>query len=212
MPLDVGFLDHGGQRLSARRRGSRKPGSSCHAAASGCAARPYRAGLPVRGRGSRCAGCAAPRCARRARRPQQGFALQLHQALRGKADHLAQECRVGALLQKRTKGDLVVGHRGDPRVRVACCTQPLLRIAAVAANRPACARPLGGRSGGPVSGLLHHHQGHDRERPRRVEGTHPHALARAADHRSHSRASAASAGSTRVGWIPVLLGRALTAG
>jgi hypothetical protein len=41
-----------------------------------------------------------------------------------KADHLAQECRVGALLQKRTKGDLVVDHRGDPRVRVACPTQP----------------------------------------------------------------------------------------
>src|SRR6266850_232226 len=72
----------------------------------------------------------------------QGFALQLHQALRGKADHLAQECRVGALLQKRTKGDLVVGHRGDPRVRVACCNPTLLRIAAVAANRPACARLL----------------------------------------------------------------------
>src|SRR6202035_3084851 len=54
----------------------------------------------------------------------QSFALQLHQALRGKADHLAQECRIGALLQKRTKGDLIVGHRGDPQVRVACATQP----------------------------------------------------------------------------------------
>src|SRR5207248_2533139 len=34
------------------------------------------------------------------------------------------ECGIGALLQKRTKGDLLVGHRGDPRVRVACPTQP----------------------------------------------------------------------------------------
>src|SRR3954471_331916 len=33
--------------------------------------------------------------------------FQLHQAFGGKADHLAQECRVGALLQKRAKGDLV---------------------------------------------------------------------------------------------------------
>jgi hypothetical protein len=64
--------------------------------------------------------------------------------LGGKADHLAQECGIGALLQKRTKGDLLVGHRGDPRVRVACCNPTLLRIAAVAADR-----------------LLHHHQGHD---------------------------------------------------
>src|SRR5256885_9654661 len=47
---------------------------------------------------------------------------------------------VGALLQKRAKGDLVVGHRGDPRVRVASRNPTLLRIATVAANRPACAR------------------------------------------------------------------------
>src|SRR5207302_6949438 len=70
----------------------------------------------------------------------QRFTLQLHHALGGKAEHLAQECRVGALLQKRAKGDLVFGHRGDPRVRVACCNPTLLRIAAVAADRPACAR------------------------------------------------------------------------
>src|SRR5204863_9173525 len=54
----------------------------------------------------------------------QRFTLQLHHALGGKADHLAQECGIGALLQKRTKGDLLIGHRGDPRVRVACPTQP----------------------------------------------------------------------------------------
>src|SRR3546814_15815580 len=50
----------------------------------------------------------------------QALALQLHQPLGRKADHLAQECRIGALLQKRAKGDLVIGHRGGPRVRVAC--------------------------------------------------------------------------------------------
>src|SRR5437763_16929178 len=75
-------------------------------------------------------------------RAAQRIGFQLHQAFGGKADHLAQECRVGALLQKRAKGDLVVGHRGDPRVRVASRSPTLLRIATVAANRPACARLL----------------------------------------------------------------------
>src|SRR3546814_19194110 len=52
--------------------------------------------------------------------PHKALALQLHQPLGCKADHLAQECRIGALLQKGAKGDLVLGHRGGPRVRVAC--------------------------------------------------------------------------------------------
>src|SRR3954447_23148849 len=73
-------------------------------------------------------------------RAAQRIGFQLHQAFGGKADHLAQECRVGALLQKRAKGDLVVGHRDDPRVRVAPPTPPLLRTATVPINRPACAR------------------------------------------------------------------------
>jgi hypothetical protein len=45
--------------------------------------------------------------------------LELHQALGGKADHLAQQIGVGALLQKLAKGDVVVGHRGGPRSVVA---------------------------------------------------------------------------------------------
>ena len=51
----------------------------------------------------------------------QGVGLQLHQALRGKANHLAQQCRVGTLLQKLAKGDLVVGHRGD--LQGQCCVR-----------------------------------------------------------------------------------------
>jgi hypothetical protein len=43
----------------------------------------------------------------------QRIGVQLHQALCGEADHLAQQCRVGTLLQQLAKGDLVVGHRGD---------------------------------------------------------------------------------------------------
>ena len=44
----------------------------------------------------------------------QRLRLQLHQPLRGKADHLAQEARIRALFQKLAKSDLVIGHRGDP--------------------------------------------------------------------------------------------------
>ena len=54
-----------------------------------------------------------------------------HQAFGGKPDHLAQECRVGALLQQLAKGDLVVGHRRGPRVRVAFRTSTLPSTAAV---------------------------------------------------------------------------------
>jgi hypothetical protein len=45
------------------------------------------------------------------RRAGQVFDLQLHQAMRGKADHLAQQVGVGALLQQRTKAHHLVGHR-----------------------------------------------------------------------------------------------------
>ena len=41
----------------------------------------------------------------------QALDFQLHQPLRGKADHLAQQIGVGTLLQKRTKAHHVVGHR-----------------------------------------------------------------------------------------------------
>ena len=37
--------------------------------------------------------------------------FQLHQPVRGKADHIAQQIGVGALLQKRAKGNHLVGHR-----------------------------------------------------------------------------------------------------
>ncbi len=58
-------------------------------------------------------GAALARCS-----PAGRLGLQLHEALGGKADHLAQECRVGAFLQQRAKGSLVIGHRGGPRVQV----------------------------------------------------------------------------------------------
>jgi hypothetical protein len=45
--------------------------------------------------------------------------LELHQALGGKTDHLAQQIRVSALLQQLSKGDAVVGHRGALQSGVA---------------------------------------------------------------------------------------------
>ena len=59
--------------------------------------------------------------------------LKLHQTVGGKADHLAQEHRVWALLQQRAKRDRVVGHRGGPQVRVACGNPTLPKNTAVAA-------------------------------------------------------------------------------
>jgi hypothetical protein len=46
------------------------------------------------------------------RGPGQALNVDLHQTLRGKADHLAQKIRVGALLHKRAEVHHVVGHRG----------------------------------------------------------------------------------------------------
>jgi hypothetical protein len=66
--------------------------------------------------------------------------LQLHQALGGEADHLAQEGGVRALLQQLAEGDPVVGHRGRSEVRVAGLSNPTLpRITAVAASAAATA-------------------------------------------------------------------------
>ena len=51
------------------------------------------------------------------RRAGAAFNVQLHQPLGRKADHPAQEIRVGGLLQKRLKGHSLVGHRRAPRLR-----------------------------------------------------------------------------------------------
>jgi hypothetical protein len=45
------------------------------------------------------------------------FSQTVHYHRRGKPDHLAQQCRLGTLLQKLAKGDLVVGDRGDFQVQ-----------------------------------------------------------------------------------------------
>src|SRR6202035_3265007 len=122
--LDVGFLDDGGQRLLGQAARLEEGREIAAAPQLGDAQLDRtRAGLPV-AVAVAVAMVASLRAALAVPGAAQSFALQLHQALGSKADHLAQECRIGALLQKRTKGDLVVGHRGDPQVRVACATQP----------------------------------------------------------------------------------------
>jgi hypothetical protein len=63
--------------------------------------------------------CQPVRRALAVRRAGQALHLERHQALGSKADHLAQEIGVGALLQQLAKGDPVVGHRGGLRSGVA---------------------------------------------------------------------------------------------
>lgn len=48
-------------------------------------------------------------------RPGQALHLQLHQPFSSKANHLAQQVGIRALLQKPTKGHPVIGHRGGLR-------------------------------------------------------------------------------------------------
>jgi hypothetical protein len=58
------------------------------------------------------------------RGPGQALNVDLHQTLRGKADHRAQKIRVGALLHKRARfimSSVIVGSS----VRVQCCNQTL---------------------------------------------------------------------------------------
>ncbi len=78
--------------------------------------------------------------------------FQRDQPLGSEADHLAQECRVGSLLQHRAKGNLVIGHRGGPRVRVAS-SNPTLPSADTVTT--AVAYPQ----------LLHHLPGHHLAKP-----------------------------------------------
>src|SRR5581483_5057618 len=56
------------------------------------------------------------------RRASPPLDLQLHQALRREADHLAQQFGVRALFQKRAKRHLLVGHRWF--LESGCVLQP----------------------------------------------------------------------------------------
>ena len=109
--MDVGFLDHRGERLLGHPAGLEKrrevaPFSELGDAQLDSA----RSGLPIAIAVAVAAvdpvGAALPVC-----RSGQALDLQLHQALRGKSHHLAQQIGVGVLLQQRSKAHDLVGHR-----------------------------------------------------------------------------------------------------
>jgi hypothetical protein len=146
-PLDVGLLDHRRQRLLGQAARLEEAGEVAAFAQlwdaqldRSCPCMPVAVAIAVALIDPTVIALAVPGAA-------EGIALQRHQAFGSKADHLAQEARVRALLQKLAKGDLVVGHRGGPRVRVAVRNPTLPSAAAVTTavdKSPAYAR-WGGR-------------------------------------------------------------------
>ena len=109
--MDVGLLDDRGQRLLGHPARLQKAGEVAALAQLRDAQLDRSgAGLPVALAVAVALGEPLGRSARRGRSGQ-GFDLQLHQPLRGEADHLAQEVSVGGLLQQLSQVHRVVGHR-----------------------------------------------------------------------------------------------------
>src|SRR5271169_225040 len=129
--LDIGFLDHRSERLLGHPTGFEEAGEVAAMAQLGnaqldgaCAGVPVAVAVTV-------ALVAPVRCSFPDSGATERFRLQGHQPLSGEADHVAQEAGVRTLLQKLAKGDLVIGHRGSPWVRVARCNPTLPSAAAV---------------------------------------------------------------------------------
>lgn len=90
----------------------------------------------------------------------QPIGIERHQTLSGKADHVAKETRVRALLKQLAQRDLVVGLSVISKVRLRLGTQPYRNHRDN--RRPANLRqPLGGLYGW-LGGSLRHEAGHDR--------------------------------------------------
>jgi len=165
-PVDVGFLDDRGQRLlgqSARLQERREVAPRAKLGD----AQLHRPGarLPI----SVAIAVALSEPVGRARAMRSaglGANLELHQSLSRKADHLAQNIRVGGLLHKRAKVHHLVGHWGSS-VALRFATRPYRRIAND--RRKPLAR-YGAIEGALrerlAPALLHQGVGHDRlERP-----------------------------------------------
>jgi hypothetical protein len=139
--LDVGFLDHGRQRLLAhppRLQKARKiaalpelrdaqlhrpgPGLPVAVAIAVAMVQPFSASLAVPGAG-------------------QSLDPERHQPLGGKRDHLAQKIRVGVLLQKRLEVHHIRGHRRVLGSRESLATKPYRRLTMTTAvdKQPAAA-------------------------------------------------------------------------
>ena len=108
--LDVGFLDHRGQRLLGHPARLQEAGEVAALAQLGDAQlhRPG-AGLPVALAIAVALGEPIG-AAFAVRRAGQALDFQLHQPMRGKADHLAQQIGVGALLQERLKAQAITSE------------------------------------------------------------------------------------------------------
>jgi hypothetical protein len=103
--------------FSAIRRGSRKVGKRALAQLADAQLDRADTGLPVAVAIS--VALAHPlRTALASAGAAQPIDIRLRQPVRGEVDRRPQECRIGALLQRRPKRDLVVGHHGGPRVQV----------------------------------------------------------------------------------------------
>src|SRR5512134_999487 len=151
--LDVGLLDHGSERLLGDAARLEKTGE--------VGALPQLRDAQLNSPGPRLPGAVAVAVALdkslRAFLAPAGsghaFDLQLHQAVRGKADHLTQKVGVGALLDQRTQGHHVVGHRSvlgsglwfsDPtlyRRSTMTAAKPLARYSAIEGRAPRAAPP-----------------------------------------------------------------------
>src|SRR4051794_6138174 len=110
-PLDVGLLDHGGQRLlghAPRLQEAREVGAPPELgdAQLDSAGAGLPVTLPVAVTLSQALGALLA-----IRGAGQAADFQLHQALGGEADHLAQQVRVRALLQQPAQVHHLVGHR-----------------------------------------------------------------------------------------------------
>ena len=101
-------------------------------------------------------------------RAGQPLDLQLHQALGGEADHLAQQVGVGTLFQKGTKVHHLIGHRwilGS----VAWFSDQTLPMIRDGHRKPlARYRATGARSLAACSAELHHQLGRDLDRQGRT--------------------------------------------
>src|SRR4029077_17736840 len=95
----------------------------------------------------------------------QAFDFQLHQALRGKLHHLAQQIGVRTLLQQRAKAHHLVGHRWVLGSREGLATKPYRRSAMTpAVDKWRAAARLAPVAAAPTyPQFLHHAEGHDRD-------------------------------------------------
>ena len=159
--LDIGFLDHRRQGFLRGAARLEEAGEVAAAAQLGDAELDRAgAGLPVAVAiavaviAPSIAALAVPSTA-------QAVGLQLHQALRGKADHLAQEVVSEPFSSSSRRAILSSVIVVIPRFRLCLDNPTLPKITAMTAGWPAYARTPGGRSGGPTY-PLHHARGRDR--------------------------------------------------